>query len=137
MQSKVTVRPFKKEDFPFVFVLLFENSVEPPRDAEELQGPCFVAEKDGEIIGVVWALVGESTKAYIDFLAVSKEHRNSRAFFLLIQTLDKELKRRGVKRYMFHTEKFNTWMVDKIHKHHKEMKIYALNDLSYFCRELI
>lgn len=129
-------RAFKPEDFPQVFVLLFENSVEPPREVEELAGPCFVVEKDEKIIGIIWALVGESTKAYVDFLAVAKEHRNSRAFFLLTETLDKELRRRGVKRYMFHTEKFNTWGVNFIYKHHKEMKIYALNDLSYFCREL-
>lgn len=130
------VRPFTEEDYRPVFVLLYENNVDVPRSADELRGPCFVVEDKDRIVGVVWALVGESTKAYVDYLAVASDYRNSRVFYLLLTALDEELKKRGVKRYMFHTEKFNTWMVDKIYKHHEKMNIYALNDLSYFCREL-
>ena len=85
------IRNFRKTDYPQVVDLLISQGVEPPEHISELRGACFVAIKDSNIVGIIYALTGASSKAYVDYLAVNSEHHGTRVFFELLNRLEKEL----------------------------------------------
>lgn len=132
----VKVRPFIRDDFEPVVALLLAGKVEPPTEMSDLLGPCFVAEDNGEIVGVIFAIAGLSSKAYIDYLAVKEEYRGSRVFFSLLQAIEAELRRLGVKRYTFHLEKHNTKGLAQLYKRRERYDVTKLRDLHYFSREM-
>lgn len=130
------IRPFVSEDYAGVLAVLAAGKVEPPKEITELRGPCFVAELYGEIVGVIFALSGPSTKAYIDYLAVREDMRGTLVFPRLLDAIESELKRLGVKRYIFHIEKHNTKALDQLLKYRERYGITMLRDLFYFAREI-
>ena len=130
------IRYFEKEDFDSVVYLLATCGVEPPQELDELMGPCFVSEVDGEIVGIIFALAGASTKAYVDYLAIKEEHRGTPLFFALLSAMERELKERGIKRYMFHIELYNTKAIEQLQKYGNKYSITQLRNLHYFSREI-
>jgi len=129
------IRDYKEEDFGQVVELLKDNSVDPPNEPDELKGPCVVAE-DGEICGVMFAIAGESTRAYVDYTAIRKDLAGTRLFYRLLSALEDRLKSMGVKRYVFNVEKWNHRVYRQLYKYRKKYRIKMLNDLHYFEREM-
>jgi hypothetical protein len=132
----MNVRNFKETDFNEVVALLKKNNVEPPCEVEELNGPCFVAVDGGKLIGCIFALVGLSTKAYVDFLVVDKEFQSSMTLFHLLTALEYTLREIGVRRYVFNIELHNQNAIDMLFKYREKYQITKLRDLHYFAREL-
>lgn len=130
------VRPFSPHDYHEVVALLLAGGVEPPCEVEELRGPCFVAVVGGEIVGVVFALSGPSTKAYIDYLAVREDYRGTFVFSRLLKEIEGELRKSGVKRYIFHVEKHNHETYDQLYKYRECYGVTKLRDLHYFSKEI-
>ena len=126
------IRQFQESDFNEVCKLLESNHVEPPKRLSDLKGVCFVADV-GRIVGVIWALVGESTLAYADYLAVDPEYQANHVGFLLMTKLEMELKLRGVKQWLFHVEKWNIKFL-KILDNREGLE--RLRDLHYFRRTI-
>lgn len=110
--------------------------VEPPVEPRDLAGPCLVAEDGGEIIGCIFALAGSSTRAYLDYLAVREDWRGRFVYFRLLTAMDALLKGMGVKRYMFHVEKYNHQAFEQLYKYRVKYNIKKLDDLHYFSREI-
>lgn len=117
-------------------MLLEECEVEAPVEPGDLAGPCLVAVVDGEIVGIIFALAGKSTRAYLDYLAVRASHRGRLVYFRLLDAMDALLKSMGVKRYMFHVEKYNHRAFEQLYKYRERYGIKKLNDLHYFSREI-
>lgn len=131
------IRPFTLDDYAQVVGLLKENKVEPPQEPEELNGPCFVAvDSDDAVIGVIFALAGVSTKAYIDYLAVRKDYQGTICFYRLLLAIEEELKMYGVKRYLFHVETYNQPMITQLFKYRETYRVTKLRDLHYFSKEI-
>lgn len=99
------IRPFRETDYKEVCELLMSNNVGLPHEISDLGGICLVAEKNGEIVGVIWALIGNSTQAYVGYFAI-KDHN-----IIIGKTLNDHLETilmlHGVKRYTFFTLKEN------------------------------
>ena len=125
------IRLAKLEDFEGIVELLNNNFIEPPKDYDEIRDMCFIALRDTEIIGSIWALTGKSSRAYIDYFAVAGEEHCERIAMKLIKTMQVALEKRQIKTFMFHIEKWNIKMYNSINKR-KEFK--RLNDLFYFRR---
>jgi len=125
------IRSFKPEDYKEVCDLLISRYVEPPHEISDLNGVCFVAVENDEIVGCHWALVGESTQAHTDFTVAKYEgkHIGSK----LMVAVDNELRKRGVKRHTFYVEKHSKEMIDLIIKYGKSAGIEVLREM-YFCR---
>ena len=130
------IRDYDDSDFPQVVRLLKECGVDPPYEPDEIKGLCLVAEDEAGICGCVYALVGQSSKAYGDFLAIRSDLRGSRLYFRLLTTLEERLKELGVKRYVFHVEKHNHAAFDQLYKYRQKYRITMLNDMHYFMRTL-
>ena len=130
------IRDYDDRDFSQVVRLLKECGVDPPYEPSEIKGLCLVAEDEEGICGCVYALVGQSSKAYGDFLAIRPDLRGSRLYFRLLTTLEVRLKEFGVKRYVFHLEKHNHAAFDQLHKYRQKYRITMLNDMHYFMRTL-
>ena len=130
------IRDFQTEDYQQVVNLLKKEGVEPPKEVGELNGLCLVALSDNRVVGVVYALAGPSTKAYVDYLAVDPDYRGHLTFFRLMTRLAERLKEIGVKRYTFHLEKHNVSFFNQLYKHRERYGIEMLNDLYYFAREI-
>lgn len=92
-------------------------------------GICLVAEKDGEIIGCIWALIGQSTQAYVGYFAIKKGHKVMG--YRLMQHLEVLLKYMGIKRYMFSVFSYNTAFLNIA----KKLNIKANKSMSFW-REL-
>jgi N-acetylglutamate synthase-like GNAT family acetyltransferase len=129
------IREYEDRDFEQVVRLLKDNDVDPPADKSELKGPCIVAD-DGEICGVIFALAGESSKAYVDYLAIRKDLQGTRLYYRLLTAMDNKLKSMGIKKYVFHVEKWNTKTFNQLFKYREKYRITMLNDLHYFMRTL-
>jgi len=130
------IRDYDEKDFQQVVYLLKECGVDPPYEPDEIKGLCLVADDGQEVCGVVYALVGPSSKAYGDFLAIREDLRGSRLYFRLLTTMEARLKELGVKRYVFHVEKHNHSAFAQLHKYREKYRITMLNDLHYFMRTL-
>jgi hypothetical protein len=136
MQNKPIIRPFRDEDFQGVLDILRIGKVDEPQYPSELRGLCFVAEDGaGEIVGVVYAMVGVSTKAYVDYLAVRMDYQKGPLFFRLLSEVEKAMIAHGVKRYMFHVEQYNVAGLKQLFKRREKYNITKLRDLHYFSRE--
>lgn len=72
------IRTYEETDFESVNSLLQVCGL-PSAQAAELVGVAFVAEEEDRIIGFVWALIGESTKAFIDHFCVHPDFRGKDA----------------------------------------------------------
>lgn len=133
----MTIRPYTTDDFDAVVRLLDRSCVEPPEDPGCLEGgPCFVGERDGVVVGVVYAMHGGGTRAYVDYLAVDPSVRWSTLLFRLLNTIEEALISMGVRRYLFHVEKYNSHAVLMLFKRRESHQITKLRDLHYFSREL-
>lgn len=130
------IRDFRESDYNQVYSLLVECEVDPPEEPGDLAGPCIVAEDEGQIVGVLFALAGASTRAYLDYLAVKEEYRGRFLYYRLLKAIESKLKAMGVKRYMFHIEKWNSQQIAQCYKYRKKYQITRLNDLHYFSREI-
>ena len=131
------IRNFEENDYREVCELLQAQNVEPPAEVEELNGPCFIAEDDNKkIIGCIFALVGQSTKAYVDFLAVDSAYHGTMVFSYLLAALEHMLQFMGVKRYVFHVEKNNHKTYAQLYKYREKYGIIKLRDLHYFSKEI-
>lgn len=115
------IRPFQIADYESVCKLLQDNKVNPPAEITDLNGICLVSEKDKEINGVIWALIGNGTQAYVGYYAVKKEVQKTRIATDLISHLETIMRLHGVKRYTLIIEKWN-----------KEFETLALH---YGCRK--
>lgn len=132
----MNIREFDVDDFRHVVRLLKDNGVEPPFEPEVLSQPCYVAEQYGEIIGIIFALAGKSTEAYVNYLAIRADYQGSFLFNRLLLHLERNLKAMGVKRYTFHLEKYNHQAIKQLYKYREKYQIKMLNDLHYFRREI-
>lgn len=130
------IRRFELDDYPEVLDLLKHEGVEPPADIDELNGLCFVAVIGDSIAGVISAVVGSSSKAYVDYLAVHSVFHGGYLFYGLLMELERELRERGIKRFMFHVEKHNSETLGQLHKYRETYKITMLRDLHYFLKEV-
>lgn len=132
----MSIRDFTPEDYPAVIALLIAGDVDRPVEIDELSGLCLVAEDKDEVVGVMYALCGESSKAYVDYLAVREDYRGTLVYSRLMQAMDARLKARGVKRYTFHVERGNNIVLDHLLKYRKKQNITMLRSLHYFSREI-
>lgn len=130
------IRHFQESDFEEVCRLLVDCDVEPPVEPGDLAGPCLVAVEGGEVIGVLFALAGQSTRAYLDYMAVKEGYRRRFVYYRLLTAMDAILKPMGVKRYMFHVEKWNHAAYAQLYRHRERLGVKKLNDLHYFSREI-
>lgn len=130
------IRMYNEEDYRRVVELLVRNDVEPPQERSDLNGLCLVAEVGGTIIGSIWAMVGTSSKAYVDYLAVDKRYRNQGVAWELSKVLGEMLKAMGVKRYDFYVEQDNEYMDNIIDRHGEKNNMVRLRDLKFYRREL-
>ena len=127
----IKIRLAEIEDCDNIVELLNNNFVEPPVEFDEIRDMCFIALQDNTVIGSIWALTGKSSKAYIDYFAVTGEKHCEKVAMKLIKTMRVALETRQIKSFMFHIEKWNIKMYNSINKR-KEFK--RLNDLFYFRR---
>ena len=130
------IRNFHPDDYEQVCGLLVECGVEPPAELSDLNGPCLVAVKDCLIIGVLFALTGTSSRAYLDYLAIRDTARCGFVYHRLLTAMDKILKDSGVKRYIFHIEKHNHNAHKQLYKYREQFGIRMLRDMHYFSREI-
>lgn len=131
------IRHYQDSDYESVWQLLNESGVEPPREKSDLKGLCFVAEDDSKIAGVIWALIGYSTTAYIDFFAVHPDYRSKKLGWALLSTMDKALKMADVHRYYFYLEPDNKEFLSIIEKYKEQNRVERLRDLIHFRREIV
>ncbi len=131
------IRAFKDEDYEQVILLLKLCKVETPQEPSDLHGLCLVAEDEGRIIGNVWALVGRSSQAHVDYLAVHPDHRKSHVGWNLVKVLDETFKRVGVHRYTFHIEPDDTYFTPIIEKYREANRVTRLRDLHFYRREIV
>jgi len=131
----MNIRPFDITDYNEVWMLLADNGVEPPMEPSDLGGVCLVAEDKDKIVGCMWALVGNSTQAYIDYTAVHKDYRDAHVSWQLLQAMDQILVKMGVKRYTFYIEKDNERFLELIKKYGQANGTKQLRDLHFFRRE--
>lgn len=132
----VDYRKYSDELFTHVFNFLLANNVEPPAEPSELDSNGIVAMDKDTIVGFMWALVGNTSKAYVDFFAVAKDYRNGTVAYRLVEKMDELLKSRGMKKYNFHVEKWNTDGISKLLNYADKYNVKPLADLHYFQREL-
>lgn len=117
-------------DFDAVAALLLKCGVEPPELPSDLFGPGVVAERDGKIVGCVWALAGASSRAYVDYWAVSPEVRGGAGIAVeLIGRLERVLSDLGVRSYMFHVEKHNCKVFLGMFKHRVSKNLTLLREM--------
>ncbi len=129
------IRAYKPEDFQGVVDLLIKADVEPPAEESDLKGICIVAEEKDSIVGVIWALTGLSSQAYIDYFAVDIEYQKTRLAWNLVKVMDKLLMARDIHRYNFYIEPDNKYFIDLVKKY-KSNKVTELRDLKFFRREI-
>ena len=132
----ISYQRYTDEFFPHIYNFLLLNNVEPPCETDELDENGIMAIDNGKLVGFIWALVGNTSKAYVDFFAVAEEYRGKTVAYRLIEKMDELLVNKGLKRYNFNIEKWNTSMVGKIINYAEKYKIRPLADLHYFQREL-
>lgn len=134
----MSIRQFQPRDYPQVWHLLNNNGVEPPKEISDLNGLCLVAEENGKIEGVIWALVGNSTQAYVDYYVTDYKTnsqngiRANRIGLQLVIELEKILTEMGVKRYTFYVEKYNSYFVEMA----KRLGAIELRDLTFMRKEI-
>lgn len=128
------IRKFKEDDFGAIVTLLGTCNVEPPREVSEVD-VCFVAEDKGKIIGVIAALVGKSSKAYVDWLAVHEDYRGKLVLARLIGVLEQSLRTAGIKRYTFQVEESSIEALKLLAKYDHGIRI--LRPLHNFSKELL
>ena len=131
-------RPYKPQDYLGVTKLLQKTGVESPVEPSDLRGPAAIVAEDenGMIVGFIWALVGLSTQAHVDFLAIDQKHRRGRLGIALLVHLDDLLLKAGVKRYTFYVEKDNHGFLEAIERHGKAMNTEKLRYLHFFRRQI-
>jgi len=130
------IRPYKDDDYLKVLDLLQLCGVEPPSEQSDFKGVCLVAEEDSLVIGCIWALVGISSQAHVDFFAVKPKYRNTHTALNLLLQLDVVLKQLGVKRYSFYVEPDNHEFSELIERCKKQNKIQRLRELLFYRREI-
>ncbi len=130
------IRDFREEEFDQFVLLVSQADVEPPQEVQDLKGVCLVAEENNKLVGCMYALVGGSTQAYIDWFVVKKNQQGEHLGILLAKEMDKRLKEEGVKRYNFYVEKHSTRFLDIIINHADYWGIKKLRDFYWFRREL-
>lgn len=98
------IRPYNNNDFITVSELLTKHGVNPPKEQSDLGGLCLVAERDGVIVGVIWALCNQfCSMAYIGYLAVESHF----IAYRLMENLFTLLRCQGVNKYFFRTRMKN------------------------------
>ncbi len=122
------IRPLKAEDFNSIVDMLIRHNIEPPAEISDLGGLCMVAERDGEIVGCIHALIGNCTKAYLDYYVFEDKMTG----FKLLQHMEVALRFAGIKRFDFHVEKYNTAFERLAEKY----GCARLRDLTWFRKEV-
>lgn len=130
------IRQFKEPDFPQIISLLQSVNIEPPAERSDFNGLCVIAEDEKKIVGCIWALVGPSSQAYIDYFAVAPEYEDKNIGWFLVQTIDKALKTLGVKRYTFYVEKASVRFIELLDKYGKANNVTKLRELQFYRREI-
>ena len=110
----IKIRPMMLNDFPVICEIISSCGMYPPKEPADMGGICLVAEECGNVIGTIWALVGNSTQAYIGYLAVMSEHEGKGVYSKLKEHLETLLRWHGVKRYRFVTNKNNEKFLPRI-----------------------
>jgi len=104
-RAMVKIRPIRLEDFKPLCEMLNERGVEPPAEPSDCAGIFLIAEDDGRIRGSIYALVGQSTKAYGDYFIAD----TPQVGWVLLQSLMTVLRLNGIKRIDFMTELNNEY----------------------------
>lgn len=130
------IRPYKIEDYKKVIDLLVKCNVEPPQEQSDLKGVCFVAEDNNEIVGFIWALVGLSTCAYIDYFAIHPDYQKTKLGWNLLKGMGTTLKYLGIKRYYFFIEPDNEYFINLVEKYRELNKVTKLRELRFYRREI-
>lgn len=131
------IRPFKIEDYTAIVNLLEENNMATPTRSSDLRGICLVAEEREEIIGVIYALTGSSTQAYINYFAVKKDYREQEIGKALSSQMDKVLKVLGIERYVFYVQKQSKEMIMWCNSEIRQKKrLTKLPDYYWFRRDI-
>jgi ribosomal protein S18 acetylase RimI-like enzyme len=128
------IRPYKDKDYFEVYSLLSLCEVEPPAKESDFKGVCYVAQDEQRIIGVIWALVGVSTQAHIDYFAVHPEYQKTHIGWNLVKTMENTLKKMGIHLYTFHLEADNDEFLELIEKYQAEYNFERLRDLRTYRR---
>ena len=128
------IRLFESADFENVMELLVKTGIELPAEASDFKGLALVAEEDNKVIGCIWALVGMSTQAHVDYFAVDPEYQSLHVGIELLKVMDKLLLRMGVHRFSFHVEKDNVEFMRLVDN--PLNKVVQLRDLNFYRREL-
>lgn len=132
------IRRLQPKDYIQVWHLLNNNGVEPPREPSDLNGLGLVAEENEQIVGFIWALVNNSTQAYVDYYVTNYKTdsqggiRANRIGLQLVFELEKILAELGVKRYTFYVEKYNSHFVEMA----KKLGAEELRDLTFMRKEI-
>ena len=127
------IRPYTITDYQEVVELLIRSEVEPPVEPSDLSGPGIVAIAKEGIVGFIWALVGQSTQAHIDYLVADKKY--PLIGWTLVKVMDKILKDLGIRRYTFYVEPDNDKMIKAVS--HETFEVQKLRGLKFFRRELL
>lgn len=69
------IRELRNEDQNEVNLLLVHSGQDPIYDFDKVGGYGLVAEEHGEIVGFLWALVGDGYVAMIEWFVVKESHR--------------------------------------------------------------
>lgn len=96
----IKIRPIKAEDYKTVCEMLNAKGVEPPAEPSDCAGIFLIADDNGQIRGSIYALVGQSTKAYADYFIADTPQIG----WMLLQALEVVLRLHGIKRLDFMTE---------------------------------
>jgi len=132
------IRFFQPDDYIQVWHLLNNNGVEPPHEPSDLNGLGLVAEENGQIVGFIWALVSNSTQAYVDYYVTDYKTnsqngiRANRVGLELVRELEILLIELGVKRYTFYVEIYNPEFVEMA----KRLGAEELRDLTFMRKEI-
>lgn len=124
----VKIRPLRLEDFNTICEMLNMRGIEPPVEPSDCAGVFLIAEDNGLIKGSIYALIGASTKAYVDYYFADSAYIG----WMLLQTLETILKLHGIKRIDFAIENNNNSFERLAIKYGCE----KLRDLKWFRREL-
>lgn len=96
----IKIRPIRPEDYKTVCEMLNARGVEPPAEPSDCAGIFLIADDSGKIVGSIYALVGQSTKAYADYFMADTPIIG----WTLLQSLETVLRLHGIKRLEFMTE---------------------------------
>lgn len=118
------IRPATTHDFPAIRALLMENDLCVDGLAYDVfTPPCLVAVRDGEVVGVLQALLGKPY-AVITELAIARVHQRKGYAVRLMQHMETLLREYGIPAWFTMTSETNDRVRD-------QLKRYGARDLGH------